>query len=344
MTKVSSPFSVAISFAILAIATSVVAAHLEGRFTTPQQTMLPGGIPISIIPFSRNVSTLVDFLVLDPLVIYFLLRSRMQWRAVDDRLKIKRGLPSYHRIGLAILCAMLGIFAMKFYVEGSVFYDATLIPNANGQPTVTVTGWIVYSWTASYIALISFSIIEHGFHVARLLTFSESDIPYAPFHPDGAGGVRFLMEPSLTAGYAMIGLLATFVVFLIHDKILYHIDSNRLLGFGVYIVVALPLFGLPFWKLHELMKARRAKYLFDSLDQTLADARIAGDRKDWTALAGCVAAIESADKYKKLVGAFPVWPVPFALALPSLSSIAAAVLPFIQKFIFSSAPSGLLPG
>jgi hypothetical protein len=343
MARISSPSSVAISFAILATITSVVAAYLEGRLTTLQQITLPGDIPISIIPLSRNVSTLVDFVVLDPIVIYFLLRSRMQWRTVDQRLNIKEGLSPYHRVGLVTLCAMLGIFAMKFYVEGSIFYDATLIPGANGQPTITITGWIVYSWTAAYIALMLFCVIEHGVHVARLLTLSESDIPYAPFHPDGAGGVRILMEPSLTAGYAMIGLLATFVVFLIHDRILYHINSNRLLGFGIYIVVALPLFALPFWKLHELMKARRDEYLFDSLDQTLADARIAGDRKDWTALAGCVAAIESADKYKKLVSAFPVWPVPLALALPSLSSVAAAAVPFVQKF-FSSVPSGLLPG
>jgi hypothetical protein len=310
----------------------------------PQHITLSDGIPISIVPFSRNLSTLVDFIVLDPLVIYFLLRSQMQWRTVNQRLKIKGKLPPYHRVGLMMLCATLGIFAMKFYVEGSVFYDATLIPKANGQPAITVTGWIVYSWTAAYIAFLSLCVIEHGVHIARLLTLSESDIPYAPFHPDGAGGVRFLMEPSLTAGYAMIGLLATFVVFLIHDRIIYHIHSNRLLGFGVYIVVALPLFALPFWKLHELMKARRDEYLFDSLDQTLADARSAGDRRDWTALAGCVAAIESADKYKKLVSAFPVWPVSFALALPSLSSVAAAAIPFVQKFIFSSVPSGSLPG
>jgi hypothetical protein len=86
-----------------------------------------------------------------------------------------------------------------------------------------------------------------------------------------------------------------------------------------------------------------ARQLFQ-VGQTLADARSAGDRRDWTALAGCVAAIESADRYKKLVSAFPVWPGPFALALPSLSSVAAAAIPFVQKFIFSSVPSGSLPG
>jgi hypothetical protein len=342
MTAMTSPFGLAISFAILATVTSVVAAYLEGRLTTATHATSPDGTSISIVPFSGNVSTLVDFILLDPLVIYFLQRSRIQRRVTDAVLKARQGLSPYHRVGLMIICAMLGIYAMKFYVEGSRFYDASLIPGANGQATITVTGWIVCSWTALYIAWLSFSAIEHGAHVVRLMSLAESDIPYSPFHPDGAGGVRVLMDPSLSFGYAMIGLLATFVVFVIHDKVIYHIHSNRLLGFGLYIIVAVPLFALPFCKLHELMKTRRDKYLFDSLDQTLADARIAGDRKDWTALAGCVAAVESADKYRKLVNAFPVWPVPLALALPSLSSAAAAMIPFVQKFI--SSPSALLPG
>jgi hypothetical protein len=243
-----------------------------------------------------------------------------------------------------IISAVLGVYAMKFYVEGSRFYDATLIPGAQGRATITTTGWIVYSWTAIYIAWLTYSAIEHGAHVARLMALSAHDIPYAPFHPDGAGGVRFLMEPSLSAGYAMIGLLVTFAVFIVHDRILYHIDSNRLIGFALYIIVAPPLFALPFFKLHQLMKARRDEYLFDSLEQALTDARSASDRKDWAALAGCVESIESADKYRKLVCSFPTWPVPFALALPSLGSAAAAVIPIAQKYILPSVPSAMLPG
>jgi hypothetical protein len=341
---ISTPSGLAISFAILATTTSAITAYLEGRFTVVEQAASSSGASISIIPFSRNLSTLVDFLLLNPFVIYFLQCSRLQRRVVDARLKVRQPMSPYHRTGLMIICAALGIYAMKFYVEGSRFYDATLIPGPNGQVTVTATGWIVYSWTALYIAWLSFSAIEHGAHVARLMALQANDIAYAPFHPDGAGGVRFLMEPSLSAGYAMIGLLATFVVFIIHDRVLYNIDSNRLLGFGLYIVVALPLFALPFWKLHQLMKARRNEHLFDSLDQTLVDARKASDRKDWAALAGCVAAIESADKYRKLVCAFPIWPVPLTFALPSLSSVGAAVIPFIQKLILSLSPSALLPG
>lgn len=343
-TAIASPFGLAASFAILATTTSVASAYLEGRLTAPEQALLPNGTTISIIPFGWNISTLIDFVVLDPLVIYFLQRSRVQRHLIGTRSKTKHRLSPYHQVGLMIVSAVLGIYAMKFYVGGSRFFDATLIPGAKGQATVTATGWIVYSWTALYIAWLAFSAIEHGVHVARLMALSAKDIPYAPFHPDGAGGVRFLMGPSLSAGYAMIGLLATFVVFIIHDKILYHIDSNRLVAFGLYIVVAPPLFALPFCKLHQLMKARRDEYLFDSLEQTLADARSASNRKDWTALAECVVSIESADKYRKLVCSFPIWPVPLALALPSLSSTAAAAIPFIQKLVLPTASSTLLPG
>ncbi len=306
----------------------------------PQQVKFATGVTASIVPFSRNLSTILDFVLLNPLVIFFLQRSRTQWREVNRQLSLPRGFSAYHRVGISIICFAFGVGAMKFYVEGSPFYDATLVPGVVGGMKVTVTGWIVYSWTAIYIGWLLFVAIEHGRHVARLMVLPASAVPYSPFHPDGAAGIQFLMEPSLSAGYAMIGLLATFIVFVVHDKVLYHIESNRLLGFGLYVVVALTLFGFPFWKLHQIMKVRRNEYLFDSLDQTLADARLASNRKDWTALAGCVAAIESADKYRKLVSTFPVWPVPLALALPSLSSTVAALIPLVQKIILAPSQPG----
>ncbi|MGH8336169.1 MAG: hypothetical protein ACRETL_04950, partial [Gammaproteobacteria bacterium] len=330
-----------LSFCILATTTSVAAAYFEGRLTTPRPMMLANGNTVEIIPFDRNLSTLVDFILLNPFVIYFLERSRLQRRSVNKRLNLRRELSPYHRVGIMIICAALGVFAMTFYVGGSYSFDATMIPAPDGSRKITVTGWIVYSWTALYIALLLFFAIEHGAHIARLMVLPANRVPYAPFHPDGAGGVRFLMEPSLSAGYAMIGLLATFLVFIIHDRIIYHIESNRLAGFGIYIFVAVPLFALPFCKLHQLMKARRDEFLFESLDDTLADARNASDRKDWAALAGCIAAIESADKYRKLVCTFPVWPIPFTLALPSLGSIAAALIPFVQKLAW---PPPSVPG
>lgn len=340
----ASPVGLAASFAILATFSSVAVAHFEGRLTTIQHGVTATGASVAIVPFIGNLSTLVDFVLLNPVVIYFLQRSRRQRNLVDSKLGVTRTLPLYHRAGLALLCAVMGVYAMKFYVEGSQFFDATLIPDAGGHSRITATGWVVYSWTALYIAWLLFAMIEHGVHVARILNLRPIDIPYSPYHPDNGGGVRFLMEPSLSAGYAMIGLLATFVIFVIHDRLLYHIESNRLFGFVLYVAVALPMFSLPFCKLHQLMKVRRDEYLLSSLDETLSAVRGASERADWGALAGCVATMESAEKYRKIVCSFPVWPIPMALALPSLGSVGGAIVPIVQKLISSSMTGLPLPG
>lgn len=340
--SLSSPVVLAGGFAICATVSSVVAAYLEGRLTTVQHVSPVNGTVIAIIPFSHNLSTLVDFILINPSVIFFFQRSKLHRQKVDARLQINSQMPVYHRLGLAALCFFLGIFAMKFYVEGSRFFDATLVPGDDGQAKITITGWIVYSWTALYIAWLLFSAMEHGFHIARLMRLQASDIPYAPFHPDGAAGVRFLMEPSLSAAYAMIGLLATFIVFIIHDRLLYHIDSNRLLGFAVYIAVVLPLFGLPVCKLHQLMKARRDEYLFDAIERTFLFARNSDGPDNWSKLADYMTAVANADKYVKIVCAFPVWPIPIALAVPPIGSIVAAIFPLAQKLITSAAPP--IPG
>lgn len=330
-----SPLGLAATYGALATASSVIAAYFEGRLTESQEAHTIVGSSVRIVPLIRNYSTLIDFVLLNPFVIYFLQRARVEQRQVNSRLKLEDAWPLYHRLGAAVICVALGASAMKFYVEGSLFFDATLIPDARTGSTVTITGWLVYSWTALYISWLLFSGLEHGVYVRRIVALRSEDIPYAPFHSDGAAGIRFLMRPILSAGYAMIGLLITFLVFVVHDKLLYHIDSNRLLGFILYVVVALPMFAMPLIRLHQLMKVRRDEYLSISVNDALFGIRAASDRNDWEGIAGYIAAIESADKYRKIVQGFPIWPMPLILALPSLGSVTGALIPIFQKILSS---------
>lgn len=330
---ITSPLGLAVTYGVSATTSSVIAAYCEGRLTAVQSLNTRTGISTQIVPFIGNYSTLADFILLNPFVIYFLQRARLEQHQIDARLGGGSILPLYHRFGAAIVCIALGAFAMKLYVEGSPFFDATLIPDASAGSAVTVTGWIVYSWTAFYISWLLFSGLEHGAHVRRILILKPENIPYAPFHSDGAAGIRFLMAPTLSAGYALVGLLLTFLMFAIHDKVLYHINSNRLFGFILYVAVALPMFVLPFEKLHRLMKARRDDYLSISVEEALSGIRLASDRKDWEKFSGYMTAIENADKYRKIVRAFPIWPMPLVLALPSLGSVVGALIPIVQKII-----------
>jgi len=341
--KVSpSPVVLALSYAVCATLSSVAAAYWEGRLLEIEH-VTANGTAVAILPFGQNISTLVDFVFLNPFVIFFLQQARRQRQKVEIVLGTKSNISPYHRVGLILLSAIFGVYTMTFYVEGSQSFDATLIPDGRGLPTITITGWIVYAWTSVYIAWLFFAAMQQGFHVAAISQLRAKAIPYAPFHPDGVAGIRFLMEPSLSVGYAMIGLLVTFLVFVIHDKLLYHIDSNRLLGFAVYVVVAMPLFGLPFYHLHRLMKQRRDEYLFKSLDQAMPPEIGANSSQNWSALKDYMAAIENADKYRKIVCTFSVWPVPISLALPPFSSIIAAIVPLAQKLILIAAPAFNLP-
>jgi hypothetical protein len=341
-TPLSTPLLLASSFCVLATGSSVVAALWEGRLVGVEHVNPQVGVVLTVIPFSRNISTLVDFLILNPLVIFFLQRSHLQKRRVEAGLGLANPIPPYHRFGLCILSACLGIYGMKFYVTGSQFFDATMVPGKDGRSTITATGWIVYSWTALYMAGVCYAVIEQGVHASRVITLSERKIPYEPFHPDNAAGVRFIMEPTLSFAYAMIGLLLTFVVFIVHDKILYHIESNRLWAFAIYIVLVLPLFGLPFYHLHRLMKQRSSEYLLDLTTVVSGLVFLRRDDRsaqDWTTVKSRLAAMEELDKYRKTVSSFPVWPVSIPLALPPLMSIAAAAFPLAKKFLLIAFPT-----
>jgi hypothetical protein len=344
----SSPLLFALAFSILATTSSILAAHYEGRLIDFEYVKNSAGGLTAVVPFSRNLSTLADFIVLNPVVIFFLQKSRILRRQVDQKFGFTNLISPYHRIGLILLSVTFGMYAMKFYVEGSQFMDATFVPRSDGHSAITMTGWIVYSWTALYIAALCYAFIEQGVHVNRIIHLNEKDIPYAPFHRDEAGGVRFIMEPSLNFGYALIGLLLTFVVFIIHDRVLYHIETNRLLGFALYVVVAVPLFLLPFYHLHRLMKQRRGEYLFDMdavLEGVISVVKTSRERHDWKGVADYLTAIENIEKCQRVVATFPVWPVPISLAIPPFGSMVAACLPLVQKLLTSAFPLGFsIPG
>ena len=326
----------ALIFGFCATTSSVIAAYWEGRLFSVEYIKSSGGDVLTILPFDRNISTLLDFILLNPFVIYFLQRARIQQITVRKYLGAKNT-PQYHQFGVLILSAVFGIYAMKFYVQGSQFYDATMVPNVKGQITITVTGWIVYSWTALYIAGLIYAAIQHGAYVTCIVGLERKAIPYTPFHPDQAGGVRFMMDPSLSFGYAMTGLLLTFVVFILQDRI-YHIESNRLLGFVAYILIAAPFFGLPFYHLHRLMKEHRDDYLFEALDH-VTPISVATERlRDPKMLKEHVAAIENVDKYRKIVLSFPVWPMPISLTLSPAGSILAAAFPLVEKLLSNAFP------
>lgn len=332
------PAPLALGYSVLATSTSMIVAQIEGRLWHHQDIVISGGRVVRVAPFIENVSTLADFILLNPIIILFLLSATQKRREVYVKMQAGEQIPLYHRIGLTVLAVAFGFTAMKVYVGGfNQFFDATIIPSGIDSTQITGAGWVVFSWTAIFISFLFYSCAEQAFYAKYVISLRKKDLPYRPLHYDRAGGARFLMEPSLKFAYAMIALLIVFAAFIVYDKILHHIsDSNRLWGFVFYVAIIVPLFVFPFLRLHTLMKERRDEYLIEvsgALDEILLTAKMIKTNISVSKIQKNISSMEYYERYRKTVTEFPVWPLPLAISAPPIGSIVAALLPLGQKLI-----------
>ncbi|MBF5093920.1 hypothetical protein F1643_04885 [Azospirillum sp. INR13] len=223
----------ALVYLIGASGMSFTAAYIEGRLFEHTYIINSKGELETVLPYILNISTIFDFFLLNPIVIYYITLSSLKAQESCVIMRKSRQISLYHTAGAAVLSLAIGIMTMKFYVGNfSGTYDATLIPAQTGGNRITLTGWIVFFWTTIFISALVYGCIRHGFYVAYIFSLDSSSLPYSPFHTDEAGGVKFLIDPAVCFMYAMMTLLLIFGVFALHDKIIFNIhDSNRLWGF-----------------------------------------------------------------------------------------------------------------
>jgi hypothetical protein len=289
------PSVAALLFLILSLTTSVLFAMRQGHLATS---------PDGVQPFARNYSTLVDFALLDPLVIFFVLRSMRAAQKLGVR-----------ELGWwAAVAGILGVLGMALYVHsfvdirpGETAHLDALIPKAEWSG-VSGTGWVVFAWTALFIGLCFGGLISQAFYLRRLYRLPRLE-SYQPLHEDDAAGVRAEVQPAIDFLGAMFSCLLIFAMFYLQDHYINHMDASvRLqLGLFVYILIATPLFLTPCWKLHLLMckeredMARGVDRRFKQLwPRVLADSSDSGDVSNACTLIGL----------REQIAKFPVWPLP----------------------------------
>lgn len=323
------PILLAALYGVTALGLSLSAAQVEGRLFSAVA---------NVHPFRDNISTIVDFALLNPLVIFFLTKSAQQKKNAYYRMGVKQPVSLYHRIGWGLVALSLGVAAMKSYVAGFLngsYLDATIILHG-GTPTITTTGWIVFTFTALFIAFIAFMAFEEIVYVRFILALHPQDAPYAPFHADESGGLRFLADPSLTAIYAAMSIAAIFLIFIVQDHIISKISaSNRLYLISIYAPSVLILLGLPLYRLHLLMVKRRQNYLNGIaafMDKTLA-ANSDKPVSDVEQVKEYLSIVECVEKYRKLCSELPRWPIPVKSLIAPASSAIASLAPLLQKLV-----------
>jgi len=321
------PTTVAIAYCIAATGTSVGVAALEGRLFSAEN---------GVDPLVKNLSTMIDFFALNPIVIYFLLVCQKQINEVHKTIKDAKYISKHDAAGIVVLSIVIGLSSMKYYIDGfyvQPYWDSTLI-SANDVPVITKTGWIIFLWTGLFISIISYASFRNLFYVIFLVRMNVNDIPYKPIHYDNSGGLKFLVEPCLSYVYSMIFIAIIFIVFVIQDKFVNRFDgSNRLDALAIYAPVVIILFGIPVLKLHNLMVERNR--------QIITGLTIAFERE----YEACVRAescgseeqhlpkllLEYFEKYKKLVSELPSWPLPVKSAATPVGTVLASLSPLAEK-------------
>ncbi|MCP5352575.1 MAG: hypothetical protein H6926_05235 [Chromatiales bacterium] len=345
-----SPLQLALLYAVLSLGTSVIFASAENRLFDSGEALVKG-VTYVIHPFVDNLSTIFDFLILNPLVLYFLAQSRLSTKQVVARHGRSRLIPPYHRFGLLFLSIALAVKAMLFYFDGFLgghYFDAVIAPNESGLVQITLTGWVVFFWTSLFISLLFYQLFQAAWYTVFVVSLRSSDIVYEPFHPDGVGGLAYTMRPILDLIRAMGILLIIFMVFYLHDFFVHEIhESKRIYGFVIYIGVVTPLVLAPLIHVHRLMEEQRDKLVktaYSKLEnRTVLPVLENLDFTDQSKAKLIDDAVSGLRNYAIFLRSLPCWPMPVRTMIESLSGPVSAALPIAYEILVAgSQAQGIL--
>lgn len=334
----ASPLSAATTYGVLAISTSLIAAAAEGRLTGGSQ-VLWNGHHLIVHPFLSNVSTLLDFAVLNPLTIFFLLRSRQI--AIEEPLMMAGGTPADRRLHwfASLSCVVLAVVLMVAYAHSFLygnFFDAVVTMSEDGECFVTVTGWIVLFWTGLFTYALLMGALNQVSYVARICRLRPAEVTYDPLHEDGAAGLRILARPAIEFTKASACLLMAGIVIWIYDRVMMKsMLTDRTASIAIFILIVFPLFAIPITRLHRLMCDLREELLRSVIGREFRGLRrmalFTNRRLRRRSLRDLADEVDATEKLRNTILSFPIWPMPTQTLLSCGTYFASISTPLFTK-------------
>lgn len=302
------PALLALGFGLLATSTTITCAALEGRLFSAEH---------GVQPYLWNLSTIADFLLLDPLIIFCFGLSIQAMRSLRIPFPIRQ---------LVGVGACLGFASMLGYISSfrtGRFLDALVI--GPGIKNITVTGWTAFLWTWIVLSFVYFSAVAHFYYIRYVCRLTRADIAYRPLHEDNCGGHHRYASPSWYFTNGMAAGLLVFIGFYIQDKVINHMqDSNRLAYFALYVVLAPSLFLPPVLHLRRLMLASKREMISDLQHRFELAFRSSG--MGGSPPKECGELID----LRKNFSTFPEWPLPIAQLVGSVAYWVGPLMPALK--------------
>lgn len=311
------PKTIAILYSVSSILFSFAFSFSEDSLFNEKKVIYDNDFSI-VYPLIDNYSTILDFFILNPLVIYFFfLATKISFKISKEK-KWNLYKPNYHNLGLLVLSCTLSIVFMKIYyakfLSGS-YFDAIIMPVDN-EVVVTLTGKIVFFWTSLFISIALFCTFLISKYIIKIISLTPKDVDYQPNSPDGVGGQKQIVTPILTYAYGLIFLLIIYIIFGLYDYLLNDIDESiRVLSSIGFILLIIIYFILPLYKVHNLMLSKKDEFcgkLRKKVDQVykyFSEQEFAIEVGNKMNIIDDITRIEYINKYHFLSDSLPIYPV-----------------------------------
>ncbi len=257
-----SPARCAIAFALSASGLVILASLLEGTLLA-EKVVRYGEATFLQRPYRDNISTILDFAIFDPLAIYFMLEAGRGFRKSYAHFGENLEQPLFHKRALALVSVIVGVSAMWFYFKGyigSTIFTESFEVGPDGRAKVSLTGWIIFAVTSTFLSFTTYMAIEYGRYVLFIRTLKAEDLGFN-LPPNPSENASIAIKPCVNAAYFLLVIFAIIAVFIIRDFLQLGLhESRRVWLLLPYVLACLTTF-LPFWHLHRLMQEQKERII-----------------------------------------------------------------------------------
>ena len=325
-----SPFRLAFLYSVVSTTSVITISLIEGTLWNENIHVIDG-IAFVQYPFLQNVSTIADFVFLNPTMIYFMLRANIGFLHAANHFHRDIGPSPFNKIGLILVSSVVGFSAMAFYFSdflGEKFFTAAFEPNANGVAQLSYTGLIIFFMTAPIISSLVFFIFQMLVYIKFVRSLTNKDIVFKLL-PNLSADTKIAIYPCVQAAYVLTTLFVVLLVFVFRDFYQFSIEqSNRVWSFAPYIIACLIIF-LPFKHLHNIMKENKNIIIEEStaaLQKTVISKTGSGNSNSKIDATKLRESLDDIIKLKEFYQTIPVWPISFdKILLPNISFVISSV-------------------
>lgn len=330
-----SPEKLAFAYSFCSSFSVFIASFLEGTLYSVREININGNILLQH-SYLENHSTIINFLLLNPLGIYFLVKAKSGFKKAYTHFGLKKSISPFNKFGLSVLSICVGISLMYFYFDGFIgktFYTSAFEPNKNGEAVVSITGYLIFFWTSLYMSYLFFGCIEYGRYMLFLRSINPNrfGISVSNF-VDRA--IAIAIWPCTQMLYLLSTLFFVLVIFILRDFFQFSIKES----IRIWLLIPYLSLGfcslLPFIHLHNVMIDKKNTLITERQEEFQKAYGLSPSTNGQDTKFSLERIINSMDKIENAIRFYErilVWPVKStSLTVPNFSFLLSLITLFYK--------------